>query len=113
MTLDMFYFLFFECPSGRQKNHPTRSVNLLVQFPWLELSERHGRFERRFKAFVNALVIPTTAASFVALAAEKVARVRRAAHQFACASLFEPFRDGFLSFLHKKEDELKYFCQNL
>jgi len=89
----------------------TRQSLLIFWFNslFLELCERHGGLKRRFKAFVNTLVISATATSFVALAAEKVAHVRRAAHQFACASLFEPFRDGFLSFLHKKGARLKRF----
>lgn len=68
----------------------------------VELSERHGRLERRFEAFIDAFVRSATATSFVALVAEKVTRVRRAAHKLARAGLFEPFGDGFLSFLHKK-----------
>ena len=68
----------------------------------VELSERHGGLERRFETFVHALIVSATTASFVALGAEEVARVRRAAHEFARAGLLEPFCYGFLSLLHKK-----------
>ena len=78
-----------------------------------ELSERHCGLERRFKAFVHALVISATTTSLIALVAEKVARVRRAAHEFSRAGLLEPFCDGFLSLLHKKERSLNIFAEIL
>ena len=108
----MFYFCWFKT-AGSSENF-TRQVQLILWFVSSgELSERHRGLERRFKAFVHAFIVSATTTSFVALVAEEVARVRRAAHEFARAGLLEPFSDGFLSLLHKKERRLNLFAGTL
>ena len=74
------------------------------------LRERHRGLERLFEALVDTLVRTGATTRLRALVAEKVTRVGRATHQFAAAGHFEPFCDGFLSFLHKKVFRKTFFA---